>query len=223
MQKFVQGLHGLSVKPCHPKKSIDGVAIGAAKRLKQIYPNDSDFQLTWQHVIISQSRVFEKTNNQPGPTVQQKRAKSKTKPVIFTTQYKLLGPNINSIIKKHLLIITNNPSLVEMFPNDSMFCACKRFPNIKNLMVHADPQSIKPLKEIDQGPSCSDCMKRCKNFVDHVSSFECFATKKFLTLEGMSHEPHQVLFTQRIGQNLAKKALDQLKIGNLDFLIINHA
>ena len=50
-------------------------------------------------------------------------------------------------------------------------------------MVHADPYSIKPLKEIDQNPGCSDCMKRCdscKNFVDHVSSFECFATKKIL-------------------------------------------
>ena len=112
-----------------------------------IFQNNQKYiQLTWLHVIISQSRVFEKTNNQPRPTVQQKRAKSKTKPVIFTTQYKLLGPNINSIIKKHLLIITNNPSLVEMFPKDSMFCAYKRFPNLKNLMVHADPQSIKPLK-----------------------------------------------------------------------------
>ena len=43
IQKFIQGLHGLSVKPCHPTKSIDAVAIGAAKQLKQIYPNDSDF------------------------------------------------------------------------------------------------------------------------------------------------------------------------------------
>ena len=68
-----------------------------------------------------------------------------------------------------------------MFPTDSMFCTYKRFPNLKDLMVPADPYSIKPLKEIDQSPGCSDCMKRCnscKNFVDHVSSFECFATKK---------------------------------------------
>ena len=48
-------------------------------------------------------------------------------------------------------------------------------------MVHADLYSIKPSKYIDQDPGSSDCMKRCdscKNFVDHISSFECFATKK---------------------------------------------
>ena len=125
--------------------------------------------------------AFKKINNQPRSTVQQKRAKSKLKPVIFTTQYNPLGPNINSIIKKHLPIITDNPNLVEMFPKDSMFCAYKRFPNLKDLMVRADPYSTKPFKEIDQNPGCSDCIKRCdscENFVDHISSFECFATKK---------------------------------------------
>ena len=52
-----------------------------------------------------------------------------------------------------------------------MFCAYKRFPNLNDQMEHADPYSIKPLKEIDQNPGCSDCMERCdscKNFVDHV-------------------------------------------------------
>ena len=125
--------------------------------------------------------AFKKINNQPRSTVQQKRAKSKLKPVIFTTQYNPLGPNINSIIKKHLPIITDNPNLVQMFPKDSMFCAYKRFPNLKDLMVRADPYSIKPFKEIDQNAGCSVCIKRCdscKNFVDHILSFECFATKK---------------------------------------------
>ena len=47
-------------------------------------------------------------------------------------------------------------------------------------MVRDDPYSIKPLKEIDQDPGCSDCMRcdSCKGFVDHILSFECFATKK---------------------------------------------
>ena len=62
-----------------------------------------------------------------------------------------------------------------------MFCPYKRFPNLKDLMVVVYLYSIKPLKEIDQHPGCSVCMKRiysCKNSVDHISSFECFATKK---------------------------------------------
>ena len=126
-------------------------------------------------------RAFEKINNQPRSTVQQKRA------VIFTTQYNPLGANINSIIKNSIIviIITDNPNLAGMFPKDSMFCAYKRFPNLKELMVRADHYSIKPLKEIDQDPGCIDCMKRCdsyKNFVDHISSFECFATKKIFKI-----------------------------------------
>ena len=83
-----------------------------------------------------------------------------------------------------------------MFPKDSMFCAYKRFPNLKDLMEHADPYGLKPLKEIDQDPGCSDCKKirdSCKNFADHVSSFECFATttKKFKS-EDISHALHQI-------------------------------
>ena len=62
-------------------------------------------------------------------------------------------------------------------------------------MVRAEPYSIKLLKEIDQGLGCSDCMKRCdsyKNFVDHMSSFECFAKKKVLESGDISHAPHQI-------------------------------
>ena len=76
-----------------------------------------------------------------------------------------------------------------------MFCPYKRFPNLKDLMVHAYPYSIKPLKEIDQDPGSSGCMKRCdfcKIFVDHISSFECFATKKKLKSKDISRAPHQI-------------------------------
>ena len=48
---------------------------------------------------------------------------------------------------------------------------------------------IKPLKEADQDPDCSDCMKRCdscQNFVDHISSLECFASGN------ISHAPHHI-------------------------------
>ena len=101
--------------------------------------------------------------------------------VISTTQCKPLGPNIKSLIKKHLPIFANNPNSIEMFLKDSIFCTYKRFPNLKDLRVRADPYSIEPLKGIDQDPGCSDWMKRCdsrKNFVDHISSFERFATNR---------------------------------------------
>ena len=110
---------------------------------------------------------------------------------MFTTQYNPLGPNINSVIKKNLPIVTESPNLVEMFPKFSMFCAYKRFSNLKDLIVRADLYIIKPLKEKDQNSGSSGCMKRydsCKIFVDHVSSFEYIATKK------LSHVHHTILY-----------------------------
>ena len=74
-----------------------------------------------------------------------------------------------------------------------MFCPYKRFPNLKDLMVGVYLYSIKPLKEIDQHPGRGVCMKRiysCKNSVDHISSFECFATKKRIKNQKISHVQH---------------------------------
>ena len=50
-----------------------------------------------------------------------------------------------------------------------------------DLMVCANPFNIKSSKEVDQDTGYGDYMKSCdssKNFVDNISSFECFATKK---------------------------------------------
>ena len=115
------------------------------------------------------TRALEKKNKQPISTAQHNTAKRNIKPVIFTTQYNTLGPNISFIIKKHLPIIKDKANLIEMFPKEmgnisqgdvSIFCACKIFPNLWDLMVPADPYNIKPLKEVDQDPGCSNCMKR---------------------------------------------------------------
>ena len=60
-----------------------------------------------------------------------------------------------------------------MLLKDLIFCAYERFPNLKDIMVRADPCSIKPLKEIDQDPAWSYYMKRCdscKSFLDDISS-----------------------------------------------------
>ena len=46
--------------------------------------------------------------------------------------------------------------------------------------------------------------------------------KKFFKSEDISHAPHQIRFIWHIAQNVANKVLDQLKIENLDFVIINH-
>ena len=46
-------------------------------------------------------------------------------------------------------------------------------------MARADPYIIKPLKNIDQDPVYSGCVKcdSYKNFVDKISSLKYFATR----------------------------------------------
>ena len=120
---------------CHLTKNIDRISTGVAKRYKRICSNNRDFLeqskkysanlAERNHQPKEIIRAFKKISNQSRSKLQQKRAKSKVKPVIFTTQYNPVGPNINPIVKKPLPIIIDNPNLVEMFPNDSMFRACK--------------------------------------------------------------------------------------------------
>ena len=115
--------------------------------------NRKNIQLTWPHVTRNQRRLPELLKkiicNQDQP-ISKKEQNNNAEPVIFTTQYNPLISNTSSIIKRHLPVPTGNPSLMEMFPKDSIFCAYKRFPNLRDLMVCADPYIIKPLKKVDQ-------------------------------------------------------------------------
>ena len=80
---------------CHPTKGIDGISTGVVKRLKRICCNDSNFleqSKKYSAYLVARDhkqkkiiRAFEKIDNQPRSTVQQKRAKSKIKPGIFIT------------------------------------------------------------------------------------------------------------------------------------------
>ena len=70
------------------------------------------------------------------------------KPVIFTTQYNPLGPNINSIFWKQLAIIKANPSINEIFPKDSVH------------MIQNDHYNIRLLNQIDQGLGWISCKKK---------------------------------------------------------------
>ena len=139
--------------------------------------NLKNIQLTWPHVTRSQRRLPEllkKIICNQDQTISKKQQKDNAKPVIFTTQYNPLISNTSSIIKRRLPVLTGNPSLIEMFPKDAIFCEYKTFPNLRDLMACADPYIIKPLKKVDQDPDCSDSTKRKKFFRTrrYISSFK---------------------------------------------------
>ena len=68
---------------CHPTKNIDGISTWVAKQLKRICSNESDFleqSKKYSAYLAARNhkpkeiiKAFEKINNQPRSTVQQKR------------------------------------------------------------------------------------------------------------------------------------------------------
>ena len=102
-------LHGTS---CHYKKSIDGISISVVTRLRRICSSDDEFNKQAADVYKTYlagrdhkpnviNKAFKKlTNSSREATTSKKgsRVKNVTSPVIFTTQYNPLGPNIRYIV-----------------------------------------------------------------------------------------------------------------------------
>ena len=122
------------------------------------------------------NKAFKKLSNSERLQDQKKEIelKKRNSPVIFTTQYNPFGPNIRSIVAKHVNILSES-SLKEVFPSESIFVAFKRLPNLKEQMVRF---TINTIKNIDAQPGYERSCDSCDNFVDHVSSFKCNATGK---------------------------------------------
>ena len=184
-------LHGSS---CHAGKSIDGISMGVATRLRRICSSDAVFHEQAREYkaflaardnnprVINNS--FDKISKQSRQQMRkkQKKVNMDITPTIFTTHYNPLGPDFKSIISKHLPLLCESNTLKDAFPRESIFVAFKRFPNLKELMVRADPYSREVDHSQDPNPGYVRCNKRscdsCDNFVDIVSSFKCNATGK---------------------------------------------
>ena len=103
--------------------------------------------------------------------------------IIFSTNYNPRGPDISYILKRHMHLLQNTPSLNKLFPSGSIVIANRRCKNLKELLVRGDPYCIK--KDLmDNSPHgykpCGKKCDSCNNFVTSEHSITSNATgRKF--------------------------------------------
>lgn len=182
-------LHGSS---CHPKETINAISVGVATRLRRICSSDESFmekKKEYQAYLAARGHnpkvIKESFNKAHNLSIQQSRLPKKkqstsSKQITFTTEFNPHGPNIKSILKKHLHLIKESQTLSKIFPDGTISVTFKKLKNLKQLLVRADPYTIKE-NSTPSNPGYKPCRKKCdscENFVDHVSVFKCNATGK---------------------------------------------
>jgi len=112
-----------------------------------------------------------------------KDTNSNTRPVIFSTKYNPRGPNVKSIVDRHLPTLLNVTSLKDVFPEGSVMVANKRENGLADLLQRSDPYSIKSDLTDHQKHGYTKCGRTCdscNNFVSETKSITSFATgRKF--------------------------------------------
>ena len=92
-------------------------------------------------------------------------------------------------------------------------------------MVQADPYSIRPVKQIHQDPVCISCKKRCNsciNFVNSLSSSECFSANKVFKIRNHLTCTTHTWYDLHTTLDIVNKVLGLQKLLNLDLLITSH-
>ena len=185
-------LHG---KSCHKKSSITGIQKGVALRLRRICSTNKEYEnksKQYKAFLINRGhdsgkvvKNFTKVDSLSRAEARQKSTKTfSTDCVIFPTEFNPHGPNIKTILNKHLHLLHNTPTLKNIFPEDCIKTTSKRGSNLKELLTRADPYSIKPdvmnsaLGYVKCGRKCDSC----NEFVREGNSIKCNATGRIFKI-----------------------------------------
>ena len=199
-------LHSTS---CHSKATIKGIPKGVALRLRRICSNDIEYNIKSKeyqkyltdrgHSLKSVESAFTKTEQVSIKDARKKVKKQSPKSrIIFATNYNPRGPNVSNIIKKHLPIIENHPTLKTLFPKGSIIVANKRENNLNNLIVRSDPYNLKSdLMNNDQlgYVKCNNACDSCQNYVIATSFIQSYATgRKFKIRKELTCSTKNVIY-----------------------------
>ena len=109
---------------------------GAALRSLGMFSTVEDFKMNMAKLVKPEfAKVFQTPSNGARETVEQ-LFKNK---MIFTSTFNLQDPNVAQIINHHLHLIKDTPFLSDIFPDDSICAANKRFQNLKYLLTIKEP------------------------------------------------------------------------------------
>jgi len=181
-------------KPTDSRASINGIPKGVALRLRRLCSTDEEFdkQATEykRHLELRGyksnlvTKAFSVTRSKTRVEARLiKDTNSNSRPVIFSTKYNPRGPNVKSIVDRHLPTLLNVTSLKDVFPEGSVMVANKRENGLADLLQRSDPYSIKSDLTDHQKHGYTKCGRTCdscNNFVSETKSITSFATgRKF--------------------------------------------
>ena len=185
----------LHASSCHNASSINGIPKGVALRLRRICSTDDEYVTKSKeysnHLQLrgyNQKKVnkeFETMRTKSRADARKKVSKDNNTPVIFATKYNPRGPNVKSIINNHISLISTDPVLHDLFPNNSIMVAYKRESNLKDLLLRSDPYNVKSDLVNCQELGYVKCKKKCdscNNFVDETSFVKSHATGRRYTI-----------------------------------------
>ena len=180
----------LHADSCHNKSSIDGISKGVALRLRRICASDEEYKkksieyssylTTRGHDKNVVKKAFDKVFTINRSDARKKVVKNNDIPrIVFSTAYNPRGPDVKSIIKSNLHLLEDQPNLQELFPKGSIIVANKKESSLKDLLLRADPYSVKDdlCDKREHGyVRCNKGCDSCENFVDETSFVTSFAT-----------------------------------------------
>ena len=180
----------LQANSCHQKSSINGIQKGVALRLRRICSTDMEYDnksreymaylVARGHDPITVQQAFADVGTVIRTDARKKVTKKRTPGnIIFSTKFNPRGPNIKSIVRKHIHLLNDSPILQNVFPN-GISVTYKRERNLKELLTRADPYNIKDDLTNKTEHGYKRCAQRkcdsCDNYVMEQTSIISNAT-----------------------------------------------
>ena len=197
----------LHAKSCHKSSSIDGIQKGVALRLRRICSTDNEYSeksKEYQQYLTNRGHdkskvktVFEDCKQVSRNDSRIEREPKKIQNcTVFSTEYNPRGPNVSDILKKHLHLLYNTEGLSDVFKKDSVFVACRRNQNLKELLHRGDPYSVNErLVDVEGYERCQKKCDSCDNFVVPTSFVKSFATgRKFTIRNHLTCQTQNVIY-----------------------------
>ena len=176
---------------CHPRSTKLGVEKGVALRLRRICSTEDEFDnqsknymaflANREHPPREIIKNFEHTKQVNRREARTKRVHGEEKKHRFFTEFNPYSPNISKILKKHEHLLRGHEKLNKLFPPSSFQVVHRRSKNLQELMLRADPYSVRPIEMDCQYTKCGRC-DSCKNFVIGENTIKSTATGKVFKL-----------------------------------------
>ena len=175
---------------CHPRSTKLGVEKGVALRLRRICSTDDEFdRKSKKYMALLANRKhspkdiiqnFKNAKEMTRDEARTKRIPCEEKKHRFFTEFNPNSPNISKILKRHEHMLRGHEKLNKLFPPGSLQVVNRRTKNLQELMLRADPYSVRHQVE-GRYIKCGRC-DSCKNFVTGASQIKATATGKVFKL-----------------------------------------